>query len=137
MSIETRIEKAIETHPRIKDVIKVDPTVLEILRLAASQSCRAERWQMYEILKLVSSQYVGWHASKPELRTSVCYEMMMDALDILLPTPEIDDETFEDVNREVALQRLRDAVARSFPQVKLPEERQDDGWHTFVDSLLD
>lgn len=62
MTIDTRIEKAIEAHPSIRNVIAVEPTVMEILRLAASQNCRSERWQMYEILKYVSSQYVGWQA---------------------------------------------------------------------------
>lgn len=137
MTVEERIENAIETRPRIKAVIKAEPMVMEIFRLAASQSCRSERWQMYEILKHVSSKYVGWHATNPDLCNSICYEMVMDALDILLPTPEIDDETLLDADREVVLQQLRDSVTRAFPHIQLPEPRQDDDWGAFMGSLLD
>lgn len=134
-----RINRALQARPSIKDVITIEPKVLEVLKLAAIQECRAERWQMYEILKYIASHYVGWDANQPALRSSDAYSMVMDALDIILPSPEIEDETLLDADREVVLQQLRDTVVRSFPQVKLPaidENSVADNWLTleeFVD----
>ena len=81
------------------------------------------RWQFYETLKYVCSQFVGWYAEKREISDSDSYCQMMEALDLLLPTPEIEHETMEDLNREMALQLLRDGVLQIYPQVKLPEHR--------------
>lgn len=122
MYTQQRVEKALQTHPRIKQVITIEPKVHEILSLAASQTCKSERWQMYEILKYVSSRYVGWYAEQAALRSEAHYNVIMDALDLLLPSPEVEYETIQDADREAVLQQLRDAVKQSFPQIALPDQ---------------
>ncbi len=116
-----RVNQLIQSEPRIGEIVSIEPVLLDLLKLAASQDCRSERWQLYETLKRTCSHFVGWNASKPELQNPGVYCQIIEALDTLLPTPELDGETMEDLNREVVVQRLRDAVIRICPTVQLQE----------------
>jgi hypothetical protein len=118
MEAEERIENAIRTYPSVKKLMQAEPAIPQLMRLAAEQDDKASRWEQYEILKRVCQGFVGWSAQNPTLRDKDSYTLMMSVLDILLPTPEIDYFTMADANREVELQRLRDAVKTLFPQIE-------------------
>lgn len=126
MNAEQQVQKVLVSHPAIGNIIKAEPVLLEILKLAASQDNRAERWQMYETLKYVCSQFVGWRATNPALKNSGSYDQIIKALDLLLPSPEIEDETPEDADREIVLQQLRDGILQINPTIRLPRVREDD-----------
>lgn len=113
-AVEARVHYALQQFPRLRDMIALEPHILELLTLAASQECHSERWKLYEMLKQVSSTFVGWKANHLALRNEQTYNLMLEALDMLLPSPEIDTRTLRDANREAVLQRLRDAVKETF-----------------------
>lgn len=126
LKAEQQVQKVLVSHPAISTIIEKEPVLLDVLKLAASQSNRAERWQMYETLKYVCSQFVGWYAANPAIKDSGSCCQIIEALDLLLPMPEIDEETQEDVDREMALQQLRDGILRINPTIKLPKVHKDD-----------
>lgn len=126
LQAEQQVQKVLVSRPAIGAIIKAEPVLLEILKLAASQDNHSERWQMYEMLKYACSQFVGWRASNPAIKDSGSYEQIIKALDLLLPSPEIDDETPEDVDREIVLQQLRDGILQIGPTIRLPRVRQSD-----------
>lgn len=137
LQVEQKVQQVIQSQS-IGSIIDAEPILLDLLKLAASQNNRAERWQMYETLKYACSQFVGWHATNPAIRDSDSYSQIIEALDLLLPAPEIDDETQEDLDRAQSLQQLRDGILRINPTIKLPGHRSDDlGPVDFNDLLRD
>lgn len=120
---EMHVQKVMRSHPTIGAIVDAEPIVLDLLKVAASQKNRSERWQMYEMLKYACSQFVGWDATNASLRSEHHYLQVMEALDLLLPTPEIEDETLDDMAREEVLQQLRDSILMVAPTVKFPEQR--------------
>lgn len=124
--VEQHVQQVIQARPKIGAIVETEPVILDLLKLAASQSNRSERWYLYETLKYACSQFVGWYAQKPELQTTTAYEAIIEALDLLLPSPEIESETLEDLDRQAVLQRLRDGILQINPAIKLPEAHKKD-----------
>jgi hypothetical protein len=76
----------IVTRPDMQHVLQHAPDVLHLLRFAALQDDARDRWHLYEILKTLASLRVGYHAKHPELQASRCYEVVIQAIDALLPS---------------------------------------------------
>lgn len=125
LQVEHKVQQVIQSQS-IGSILAIEPVLLDLMKLAASQNNRAERWQMYETLKYACSQFVGWDAANPALRDSNSYCKIIEAFDVLLPAPEIDGETREDLDRAQVLQQLRDGILQINPTIKLPEERKSD-----------
>lgn len=84
--------EAIYQRREIQDIIEVEPSVVNILALAADPEPRENRWIAYEALKRMSSDFVGWDARSDALRTTEHYAALMESIDSLLPRPYEDEE---------------------------------------------
>lgn len=94
--IETRINQTLDELPLLMTAVMAESAVTELLRDAATSQDRANRWRQYGDLKAAGSAYVGWYAKNRALASSEMYEAFLDALDILLPAPEDEDEREND-----------------------------------------
>lgn len=117
--IETRVQRFLRRLSGLDVLVAQDPALIKILVVAASQTNHRDRWYHYETLKFVTQQYVGHGAQNPLLTDERFYEMMVAAIDLLLPAPEIEDAEEEDTRYSLAL--LRDAITRAVPHAQLPE----------------
>lgn len=77
---EMHVQKVMRDYPTIGAIVSAEPILLDLLKVAASQKSRSERWQMYEMLKYACSQFVGWEASNASLRSEYHYQRVMEAL---------------------------------------------------------
>lgn len=81
----------INSHPLIQEAIRLEPSVGKLIQEAASQRC-VYGYDLihvfYERYKPALSRYVGWDASKKELRTSEHYDAVYEAIYDLLPDDE-------------------------------------------------
>ena len=91
-SLEQRRKMAAEHITRyyqLRDVARLEPEAMEcIVELALCHDATQNRWQAYEEVKSIASQYVGYDASKSDLRTSGHYEVMISFIDWLLALAE-------------------------------------------------
>lgn len=116
---EALVQRFIRRLGGLGDVVDQEPALMKILVVAASQTNHRDRWKYYETLKYVAKQYVGWGARNLEIKNARSYELMVTAIDLLLPAPEIEDMEEDPTN--LSLNLLRDAIVRSVPQAKLPD----------------
>jgi len=73
---------------RVQEMIVLEPDILTILEIAADPEPRENRWIAYSALKRMMKHMVGWDARQSELRSSRYYDVMIDAIDALLPENE-------------------------------------------------
>lgn len=92
MSIEPTKQAALESilsNREMLRAVELEPAILTILEIAASPEPRTNRWVSYEALKRMARPYVGFDARQEELQTCQHYELLIDAIDRLLPDNEI------------------------------------------------
>jgi hypothetical protein len=97
------------SHPRIQQIVEQEKDARPLLSYAASIPPCYNRWPLYERFKRCASLLVGWNARHEGLRTSEHYEVMMWALDTLLP--------------ETSLQLGAPEPEQFFPEIEKIEQR--------------
>lgn len=90
--IEQRIEQVLASQPALQHAVDCEPLVMDLLKIAATQESRSDRWQRYEALKGMGSYLVGWQARQSSLQTEAAYIAYIAAIDTLLPEPQYEDE---------------------------------------------
>lgn len=63
-------------------ILAIEPRLAKLLDCAGTHhnGSKRSRWWHYEVFKRHLSRLVGWHADRPELQTSACYETCIKAL---------------------------------------------------------
>jgi len=84
---QRKLAQVLSEH-HIQRMIEIEPPLLALLQVAADPEPRDNRWLSYEAIKRMAAPYVGWDARHEELRSSVQYELLMCAVDTLLPESE-------------------------------------------------
>jgi hypothetical protein len=79
-----RVQSLLSSNGRLKDVVEVEPRLLNVLYMATSPESY-NRWYSYEKCKRLLDPLVGYGAEQKELRTSKHYQMLIIAIDTLLP----------------------------------------------------
>lgn len=95
MSKSRQLATIIANKP-MQEMIAVEPGILTILQIASNPEPRENRWIAYEALKRMAQQFVGWDARHKDMRTALHHEMLMEAIDQLLP--DSDEETHQWIN---------------------------------------
>ncbi len=96
MNLEPKKQATLEriiSNSRMQRVIELEPGICTILEIAADPEPRENRWIAYEALKRMMQPYVGFDARQEELRTCQHYDLMIDAINELLP----DSEGYEEI----------------------------------------
>jgi hypothetical protein len=91
MSVEPKKTAALEavlSNTQMQEMITLEPGIRLILQIAADPEPRENRWIAYEALKRMSSPFVGYDARCSELQTCQQYDLLIDAIDALLPENE-------------------------------------------------
>ena len=87
MNTTARALHLLESSALMKQVVALEPTVLDILLATASASPPAgwTRWDAYSALKRQCDPFIGHNARNDELATSAHWEAFVRFIDALLP----------------------------------------------------
>jgi hypothetical protein len=87
-----QILEKVESDSLLIQIYQLEPVQLEqIVDLAFTCEWPDERWQEYARLKRMASQFAGWNAKHPELRTAGHYDVVLAFIDWLLPEARMED----------------------------------------------
>jgi len=64
----------------IDEIIRIDPRIGKILNGIKVNRRSPKRYRLYGTIKMQLSEFVGWSAENPELRTSQAYDVAMDVV---------------------------------------------------------
>lgn len=84
---QATLERILSTS-QMQQILELEPAIRTILEIAADPEPRKNRWIAYEALKRMIQPYVGFDARQQELRTCQHYDLMIEAIDTLLPESE-------------------------------------------------
>jgi hypothetical protein len=79
-----RVQALLVSNERLSKVVEAEPRLLNVLYMATSPESY-NRWYSYEKCKRLLDPLVGYGAEQKELRTSKHYQMLIIAIDTLLP----------------------------------------------------
>ena len=77
--------------PSIQEMVVIEPELLQVLSIASDPEPRENRWISYSALKRMMRNLVGWDARQSELRSTRHYNLMIRAIDDLLPLNEVEE----------------------------------------------
>ncbi|HEY1351337.1 MAG TPA: hypothetical protein VGF67_17080 [Ktedonobacteraceae bacterium] len=125
---DEKLRQFLAKRPSIAQLIQTEPVIGQLFGLAATVEDSYNRWQCYALLKAVGvEQYVGWRAKNENVRTRAAYDLFIEGIDLLLPTPELEEvelseeEEEEKEAREQAHILFRDRIRQMFPGATLPD----------------